>query len=215
MNELSTNVKTVTTKELAETLGVSVETIRTAARKLIAPSKSIWRVVNGGKSQVFNEEQATVIKLELQNHSKVAKNGYDTLSISNDLEMLLIQQKLNQYQSMRIEELTKQNELLKPKAEIYDRIANSEGCFTINTTAKALKLPYGNKTLFEKLRNIGVLNTDNSPKQEQINAGHFKVIVKTIPNIGNKPVTLTTSKGLVYLAKKVNTEIDKSVMPDV
>ena len=205
MNELSTNVKTVTTKELAETLGVSVETIRTAARKLIAPSKSIWRVVNGGKSQVFNEEQATVIKLELQNHSKVAKNGYDTLSISNDLEMLLIQQKLNQYQSMRIEELTKQNELF----------ANSEGCFTINTTAKALKLPYGNKTLFEKLRNIGVLNTDNSPKQEQINAGHFKVIVKTIPNIGNKPVTLTTSKGLVYLAKKFNTEIDKSVMPDV
>lgn len=59
----------MTTKELAESLGVSVETVRTAARKLIDPSKSIWKVVNGGKSQVFDVAQATAIKIELQNRS--------------------------------------------------------------------------------------------------------------------------------------------------
>ena len=40
-------------------------------------------------------------------------------------------------------------------------------------------------------------------------------VVKHINDkIGNKPVTLTTSKGLVYLAKKFNTTIDESVQAD-
>jgi phage antirepressor YoqD-like protein len=76
-------------------------------------------------------------------------------------------------------------------------------------------LPYGNIKLFEKLRAMQILNLDNSPKQEHINNGNFKVVVKFInEKVGNKSVTLTTSKGLVYLAKKFNTEIDKNVLPD-
>ena len=95
----------VTTKELAETLNVSVETIRQTARKVIAPSKSIWKVVNGGKSQAFNKAQATAIKIELQNHSKIAKNGFDTLTISNDLEGELLVKRAMAYQDQKIREL--------------------------------------------------------------------------------------------------------------
>jgi len=76
----------MTTKELAEALGVSTETVRTTAKKIIEPSKSIWRVINGGKSQIFDESQATAIKIELQNHSKIAQNGFDTFTIANDLD---------------------------------------------------------------------------------------------------------------------------------
>ena len=61
-----------------------------------------------------------------------------------------------------------------------------------------------------------ILNENHSPRQEQINAGRFKVIVKHINDyVGNTPVTLTTGKGLVYLAKKFNTEIDESVAADM
>lgn len=95
-----------------------------------------------------------------------------------------------------------------------NKIADGTGCFTINQTAKALKLPYGNVTLYKHLREMGILNSDNSPRQDQINAGHFKVVIKNVQNIGNKPVTLTTGKGLVYLAKKFNTEIDESISAD-
>lgn len=96
-----------------------------------------------------------------------------------------------------------------------NRIANGKGCFTMNQTAKALKLPYGNIKLYEKLRNEGILNRDNSPKQEQVNAGHFKVVMKYVSeSVGNKPVTLTTSKGLVYLARKFKWEIDESIKAD-
>ena len=94
-----------------------------------------------------------------------------------------------------------------------NRIANGKGCYSMNQAAKALKLPYGNIKLYERLRNEGVLNLDNSPKQEQINSGHFKVVVKYINDkIGNKPVTLVTGKGLVYLAKRFNMEIDESAL---
>ena len=42
-----------------------------------------------------------------------------------------------------------------------------------------------------------------------------KVVVKHINDeIGSKPVTLVTGKGLVYLAKKFNAEIDESIQPD-
>lgn len=130
----------MTTKELAESLGVSVETVRTAARKLIDPSKSIWKVVNGGKSQVFDVAQATAIKIELQNRSKVSKNGFNSLTISNDLEMLAVQKKLSEYQDMRIAQLTAQIKEQAPKVEVYNRLIDRSGLVNIRETAKKLNV---------------------------------------------------------------------------
>lgn len=211
MNEIATE-KTMTTRELAGVLGVDVKTIQRTASKLFDPSTLMSRVINGGKSQVFNEAQATAIKIELQNHSKIAQNGFNTFTITNDLEAWELQKRLDAYKDRRIAELTAEN--AEQKA-IIDRIENGKGCYSINQTAKALKLPYGNIKLFEVLRNEGILNSDNSPRQEQINAGHFKVVVKFINDtVGHKPVTLTTGKGLVYLARRFNTDIDASVIAD-
>lgn len=48
-----------------------------------------------------------------------------------------------------------------------------------------------------------------------MNGGNFKVVIKHInEKVGSKPVTLVTGKGLVYLARRLNTEIDGSVQPD-
>jgi phage antirepressor YoqD-like protein len=100
--------------------------------------------------------------------------------------------------------------------QVVHRIADGTGCYTMNQAAKALKLPYGNIKLFERLRNEGLLNLDNTPRQEQVNQGNFKVIVKHVNDkVGNKVVTLVTGKGLVYLAKRFNTEIDPAVQADV
>ena len=130
----------MTTKELADSLGVSVETVRTAARKLIDPSKSIWKVVNGGKSQVFDVAQATAIKIEPQNRSKVSRNGFNSLTISNDLEMLAVQKKLSEYQNMRIAQLTAQIKEQAPKVEVYNRLIDRSGLVNIRETAKELNV---------------------------------------------------------------------------
>ena len=111
MNAL-VNAKTVTTKELAEQLGVTPRTIQQTVEKL-GLAKLVSQVkIRGKNSYSFTEAQATAIKIELQNHSKIAKNGFDTLTISNDIEMLILQRRLTEYQSKRIDELQKENRFL-------------------------------------------------------------------------------------------------------
>ena len=207
---LAQNAVLVTTKELAETLDVSIDTVARAANKVIAPSAVLRRVINGGNSKVFTEKQATLIKQEIQKHHNLASRQID--SVSTEFEE-------NQIVANAVAILQRRNIELRQRMEIAEntlnRIADGKGCYSMNQTAKALKLPFGNIKLYERLRCEGILNADNSPRQEQINAGHFKVVVKHINDkIGNKPVTLTTSKGLVYLARKFNTTIDESVQAD-
>lgn len=220
MNELKVikQQKVMTTKELAESLKVGVRTIQRIANELFDPSTVLSQVINGGVSKVFTEKQAVAIKLKLRERNNLKDNSVVS-QIGNDLEFFALLKKkeeeqkvLDAYRDMRIAELTNRVKLAETA---LNRIADGKGCYTMNQTAKALKLPYGNIKLFEKLRAMQILNLDNSPKQEQINNGNFKVVVKFInEKIGNKPVTLTTSKGLVYLAKKFNTEIDESIQPD-
>ena len=202
-NELNlfTDETLMTTKELADVLNVSVDTVSRTSNKILNPSAVLRRVINGGVSKVFTEEQATLIKQEIQKHHNLTTRQVD--NVTTEYEMEIMTQKVLQYHISKANEYKQRMEIAE---KALTRIADSKGCFTINQTAKALKLPYGDKTLFKNLRSMKILNEDNSPKQEQINAGHFITVVKHINDtIGNKSVTLTTSKGLVYLAKKFNT----------
>lgn len=72
MNELSSE-KTVTTKELAEVLGIDVDTVNNTVKQLVTDLKpgfsEILRKSTGGRpTKVFTEEQATLIKQEIQKH---------------------------------------------------------------------------------------------------------------------------------------------------
>lgn len=72
MNEMD-QPSYMTTRELANTLGVDVKTIQRTAEKLF-DMNVVKSVSSGGRpSWCFDEEQATAIKIELQNHSEVAK----------------------------------------------------------------------------------------------------------------------------------------------
>lgn len=207
-------VKTVTTKELAENLGVSVDTIQNSVKKLTENNRQVFGNIlrNSQGGYLFNEAQATAIKIELQNHTKVAKNGYNTLSIANDLEAWELQKRLDAYKDRRIAELTAENE---KKQAILDTISNAKGCFSIAQAAKALQLPYGRNTLKDNLKKMDLLiEKTGEPYQSEINAGHFKVKNKVCADGVNRPVSLITGKGLVYLAKKFNTTIDESILPD-
>lgn len=131
--------KTVTTKELAETLGVSTDSVQNVVKKL---GENFRRVLKRNRQcgYLFTEEQATAIKIELQNHSKIAKNGFDTLSISNDLEMLVIQKKLDAYKDQRIAELEAENKKLLPDAESWRAFAEKSGNYCVTNIAKCLNL---------------------------------------------------------------------------
>lgn len=221
MNELVKEKATevavvVTVKELANDLNVAESTIKNNINELRQVLGEVKKNNQGG--YLLTEKQATLIKLKLRERNNL-KDSSVVSQIGNDLEFFALLKKkeeeqkvLDAYRDMRIAELTNR---VKIAETALNRIADGKGCYTVNQAAKALKLPYGNKTLFQNLRTLQVLNQDNSPKQEQINSGHFKVVIKHINDeIGSKPVTLVTGKGLVYLAKKFNAEIDESIHPD-
>ena len=191
--------KTMTVKEVASVLNVTPEAIKKHVRELFP------EIIKNGVSIRLNEKQVTEIKQKMLPTTSV-------VGAVTDYEMELMTQKVLAYHAQKAAEYKSRMEVAE---NALTRIADGRGCYSMNQTAKALKLPYGNIKLYEKLRTMGILNGDNSPKQEHANAGHFKVVIKHINDkVGNKPVTLTTSKGLVYLAKKFNTEIDETIQPD-
>lgn len=202
MNEMTLfqeEEKTMTVKEVAAVLNVTPEAIKKHVRELFP------ELIKNGVTTRLNERQVTEIKQRMIPTTEV-------VGAVTDYEMELMTQKVIAYHIQKAREYKHRAELAE---SALNRIANGKGCFSMNQTAKALKLPYGNIKLYEKLRNEGILNKDNSPKQEQVNSGHFKVVLKYVSNsVGNKPVTLTTSKGLVYLARKFHWEIDESIKAD-
>lgn len=132
----------VTTRGLAEVLGVSLRTVQQAIKSkgyeiIFAPLQT-----KGGVQNVacVTEAQAAAVKIELQNRSKVSRNGFSSLTISSDLEMLAVQKKLNEYQSMRIAQLTARLKEQGPKIEAHNRLIGRSGLVNIRETAKELNV---------------------------------------------------------------------------
>ena len=183
-NEQSAAEKTMTTKELANVLGVSSDSILLAVKRLNL-AENIRKVpINGKMRYVFTAAQSTAIKIELQNHSKVAQNGFTTLTISNDLEMFMVQKQLDAYKDRRIAELTAQNEQLKienaeakPKAEYYDALIERRNSTNIRNTAKELGLP--EKQFIKQLQLDRFLYRDKHnqlcPYAEYVQKGYFEM----------------------------------------
>lgn len=211
--------KMFSVKEIAENIGTSYDVINNAVKRVFP------EVVKNGKKTMLSKIQVTELIEELKSHTKTTEQltfetGSKVAKVYTELTPALKIKKAMELMQEGYEEelsiLRAKNAEMQPKAEVYDRISDGTGCFSMNQTAKALKLPYGRIKLFERLRAEGILNSDNSPKQEQIDADRFKVVVKFInEKVGNKTVTLVTGKGLTCLARKLNTEIDHSVKADM
>lgn len=206
----------ITTRKLAEQLGTDKKVLIENARKYL-PGK----VFAHGKQTLWTKEEVTVlIEGMKQNNSnqhreKGSVTGAVTVASTELTPALKIKRAMEMMQEAYEEELA----IIKARAleaeRVVSQIADGRGCYTINQAAKALKLPYGSIKLFERLRGEGILNLDNTPRQEQVNAGHFKVVVKHInEKVGNKTVTLVTGKGLVYLSKRLGADIDGTIQPD-
>lgn len=210
---LQENQELMTTKELANYFGTKPNVITENAKKCL-PNKKI----ENGKPTYWTKEEVTVLIDFMQNNNNRTDLDLSNrmIGISTDLTPAL---KLKKALDLAQEAYEEELQIIRARAELAEsvvhRIADGKGCFTINQTAKALKLPYGNKKLFEKLKALGFLNMDNSPRQQYVNDGSFITVVKHInEHVGNKTVTLVTSSGLIKLAQKLGVEVDFSVAPD-
>ena len=94
LNRLASEMnKCMTTKQLAEVLGVDVRTVNNAVERLLGSTfqKSEIKVVSkGGRpTKVFTEKQATIIKQEIQKHHNLASRQIDNVSTEIEENQLI------------------------------------------------------------------------------------------------------------------------------
>jgi len=207
MNELSTE-KMMSTRELAEVLGVSTRSVQMEAEKLANLSSPVFEKVvkNSQGGFMFNEEQATAIKLALQNKTR---SGVNMLSPKTDVEkQMFIAQAMQMQQEMIIELQARaeqaENKLLEEQSYIdfAHQVTESKDYLDMGQTAKLVGI--GRTKLFEKLRNSNVLMSNNIPYQKYIDCGYFRTIESkyTMPNgdIKINIKTIVSQKGVKYIS---------------
>jgi anti-repressor protein len=96
---------------------------------------------------------------------------------------------------------------LLPKAEFYERVANTSSSFSLGETAKMMEIPcFGRNNLIRFLRDeMGILMSDNVAKQRYIERGYFHIVQRDYfapdgtPRV--KAVTRVYEKGVNYIRR--------------
>ena len=105
-------------------------------------------------------------------------------------------------------DLAEENQRLLPKAEMHDLFLSADNCQSMNEVAKSLGT--GRTRLFQFLRDKKILMTNNTPYQEYLHRGYFRVVEKPIvmgDQAINKPQTFVTAKGVDFIAKLKREEV--------
>lgn len=110
------------------------------------------------------------------------------------------------HQAREIEAKDKLIAIQSPKAELADRLIDTETRVDIGQAAKLLKLPYGRNTFFKELRDRGIFfKNRNEPKQEYVERGYFQLFMVVIETNTHGDLSKTKivvpQKGLSWLAK--------------
>ena len=95
---------------------------------------------------------------------------------------------------------------LLPKAEFYDRVADTNASFSLGETAKMLRFPgLGRNNLIRRLREAGILMADNVAKQRYVDRGYFQIVQSDyLAPDGRarvKAVTRVYEKGVDYIRR--------------
>ena len=169
---------------------------------------------NGGNQsvKVFTEEQATLIKQEIQGHHNLKTRQID--NVSTDYEMEIMTQKVIAYHIQKAAEYKKRAEIAeqqlieqKPMVDGYQTFLATHNSFTMQRAAAMLKdgngkSPYGRNNLIKKLKNEDIFMGNGIPRREYIDRGYFEVRASVQNGISCNS-TLVFPKGLDYIAKKL------------
>ena len=134
------NLTVVTTKQLAEILGVDVRTVQLTVQHL-GFAKVLSQSTGGRPTQVFNQEQATLIKQEIQKHHNLASRQIDTVSTEFEENQVIanamaILQRRNVELQKRVKEAERQLTEQAPKVEMYNKLIDRSFCKCLRDTAQ-------------------------------------------------------------------------------
>jgi phage antirepressor YoqD-like protein len=158
MNELTRQGdKRMTVREVAEVLGVTDEAIKKHVREL-------WPdIMQNGITTYLSEAQVTEIKRKMLPTTKVVGSITDLEAA----EMLLksaehFKTRFEQERRLRIK-TENRLAIAEPKAETLDKITATKSDVSVRELAAILAVPHlGQNNLFEKLRNDGYIQPNNT-----------------------------------------------------
>ena len=105
--------------------------------------------------------------------------------------------------------LRQENKALRPKADFYDRVTDTDVSFSLGETAKLLAIPgLGRNTLIQFLRDEGILMANNVAKQRYIDRGYFHVVQRDFygPDgaLRIKAATRVREKGIEFIRRRLD-----------
>lgn len=186
------NDQMVTIFELSALLECSESLIREKIKKHYPD------LIKNGIQTKLNEIQCTKIKLDIEQNPHLARS----CEVKTDLEMSIQLREAALYFEARYNDVRQENEVLKPKAIVYDTVMQGTN-IDMSECAKLFNI--GRNTLFKMLRKEKILMAKNAPYQEYMK--YFEVIIKPHTENGkviNDTVTLVRPSGIDYIAKKFN-----------
>ena len=173
------------------------------------PESDVYRLVMRSKLPQAEQFQDWVCDEVLPAIRKTG--GYMVAKVDDTPEMImaravLVANETINRQKQQLEQAEKKVAALTPKAELMDKVLDTDQKIDVGQSAKILGLPIGRNTLFQKLREKGIFFCNrNEPKQEYINRGYFELKEKFIERNSHDGFTvikvLVTQKGLDFIAR--------------
>ena len=175
----------MTIKEIATILGKDDSTIRKIGKRLFPDNFMNGHITN------LSETQVTAIKLNLGKNSELPKT---------DLEKeLLVMQAMN-FQAEKIKTMQSQIAVLKPKAELADKvIRDTTKQYSIRDAGKHLNL--SQTEIFNIMRDNHLLTKKNLPTQKALNDCLLSIKTNITDN-GNRPQSVMTMENIAYFSKR-------------
>ena len=161
------------------------------------PERECMLVVAGysSKYRLAIIDEWRMLRDELEINPRVPKTFREALLLAAE------QQEVIEKQAVQIE-------VMKPKEQFFDQVTGSSTAFDMADVAKVCNLGVGRNTLFQFLREQKILRDNNTPYQQYIDCGYFRVIESKY----NKPdgsvhislKTVVYQKGVDFIIKKFN-----------
>lgn len=164
----------------------------------VIPEGDVYRLITRSKLPQAEEFESWVFEEVLPQIRMTG--GY--IPVNNQDDDLTIMARAHQILERTIAQKDQIIKQLKPKADTYDMIMDSDGTFSMNQVAKQVGM--GEYHLFAYLRGKKILfyeGADNVPYERFRKNGCFKVIDTISPDGKSHSTTRVTQKGLDYICK--------------
>lgn len=216
MNLIKSNIQTMSSREIAELTGKRHDNVMRTIydlidKNLITPQfEETPHPLNSllQKYAVFNKRDSLVLVARLSPEFTAAVvDRWQELENQQQTPELQMAQGLIAAQQL-IEQANKQIAELKPKADFYDDVTGSSDTISMADVAKVLNIKgIGRNKLFQVLRDKSILQRDNTPYQNYVDRGYFRLIESKYQKPdGSTHINLKTvvyQKGLDFIRKSV------------